>query len=69
VVLSSIPPNHTNHPTPYHTTRHHFNNNHHQIHRFDHHNDKNHRSDLKKINNQPRDDIDKFDAKKEKREN
>ena len=64
VVLSSIPPNH---PTTHRATRHRFNKNHHQIHRFNHHNDKNHGSD-KTINNQPRDDIDKIDEQEEKRE-
>ena len=46
------------------TTRHRFNNSHHQLHRFDHHNDKNQGSD-KKINNQPRDDINKNDAQED----
>ena len=61
VLLSSIPPNHTNHPSPHRTNRNHFNNNHHQLHRFDYRNDKNHCSN-KKINNQPCDDINKIDA-------
>ena len=68
VLLLSIPPNHTNHPTPHRTPRHRFNNNNHRIHQFDYCNDKNQGSDIK-INNQPRDDIDKIDAQEEKREN
>ena len=66
VVLSSIPPNQPNQPnhsTPHCTTRHQFNNNHHQLIMIKI------MDPIKKINNQHRDDIDKIDTQEEKREN